>query len=59
MKIGIIGVGHLGSAILQGLITSQYVNAQDILVSGGKSGRAKQIAAQFDCHFCINNRELV
>lgn len=59
MKIGIIGVGHLGSAILQGLITSQYVDAQDILVSGGKSGRAKQIAAQFDCHFCINNRELV
>lgn len=58
-QIGIIGVGHLGSAILQGLILSQYVTPQDVFISGGKSGKTQQIAKDLGCRFCLTNRDVV
>lgn len=55
-RIGIIGVGHLGSAVLQGLITSQYVPVQNILISGGKTDKAQCLAKQLGCQFCSSNQ---
>lgn len=58
-KIGIIGVGHLGSALISGLLKSQYIESQNLFISGGTSNKAQCLAQQLNCHFCANNRELV
>ncbi|MGG5319042.1 pyrroline-5-carboxylate reductase [Enterococcus sp. AZ072] len=42
MKIGFFGAGHMGSAMIQGLIASGKIPAQDILVKGGRSQTAKK-----------------
>ncbi|RKS84792.1 pyrroline-5-carboxylate reductase [Orbus hercynius] len=56
--VGIIGVGHLGSAVLKGLLTSGYLKAEHISISGGTSGKAQTLAKQLNCHFCASNSEL-
>lgn len=54
-----MGVGHLGSALLQGLLKSQYIQPQSLFISGGKSTKAQKLATKHQCHFCDNNRQLV
>lgn len=58
-KIGIIGVGHLGSALINGLLKSRYIDAGNLFVSGGSSDKAKKMALQLGCHFCETNTEVV
>ncbi|WP_392558433.1 pyrroline-5-carboxylate reductase [Orbus mooreae] len=58
-NIGIIGVGHLGSALLQGLLKSKQTQPANIFISGGSSGKAQKLAAQLHCNFCTNNKELI
>lgn len=58
-KIGMIGVGHLGSAVLKGLLKSHYITPDHLLISGGSSGKAKTLAEQLGCQFHTDNRELV
>ncbi|MGY3779429.1 pyrroline-5-carboxylate reductase [Isobaculum melis] len=43
-KIGVIGAGKMGGAIIKGLIDSTVYSAQQITVSGGKSERTAQLA---------------
>jgi len=57
-QIGIMGVGHLGSALINGLLKSQYLDPQNLLISGGSSDKAQKLARQLNCHFCANNTEL-
>lgn len=42
MKIGFFGAGHMGSAMIQGLIASGQVQPTDILVKGGRSHTAAE-----------------
>lgn len=58
-NLGIIGVGHLGSALLQGLLKSQYLQPQNIFISGGSSDKTQQLAAALNCHFCPTNKDVV
>ncbi|WP_392561027.1 pyrroline-5-carboxylate reductase [Orbus sturtevantii] len=57
-QIGIIGVGHLGSALISGLLKSQYLEPNNLFISGGASNKAQKLAQQLDCHFCADNSEL-
>lgn len=57
-QLGIIGVGHLGSSLLKGLIHSGKIAAKDIIISGGKSGKTQQLSQQLGCQFCHTNSEL-
>ena len=36
-KIGMIGVGNMGGAILRGMIASGYVAAEDVMAQRGKA----------------------
>ncbi|WP_392564812.1 pyrroline-5-carboxylate reductase [Orbus wheelerorum] len=57
-QVGIIGVGHLGSALISGLLKSQYLDPKNLFISGGSSDRAQKLALQLNCHFCADNSEL-
>lgn len=37
MKIGFIGAGHMGGAMIEGLIKSNYIPAESVIVKGGRS----------------------
>lgn len=58
-NIGIIGVGHMGSALLTGWLRAGFSQAQTLFISGGKSAKAKDLAQQTGCHFCKDNADLV
>ncbi len=48
MKIGIIGAGHMGSAMIKGWINSKQVEAKNISVKGGKSLTASHLQKELD-----------
>jgi pyrroline-5-carboxylate reductase len=46
MKIGIIGAGHMGSALVKGLYNSDNLNMQDIYLKSGNSDKAKNLSSE-------------
>lgn len=46
MKIGILGAGHMGGAMIKGWLRSKQVQPENILVKGGKSGTAEALQAE-------------
>ena len=47
-KIGFIGCGNMGSAILGGLIKSGFVNADEIIVSTKTESSSKRLKDEFN-----------
>lgn len=57
MKLGIIGVGHLATALLKGLQSSQFLASDDIILS--PRGSSKSLAADFGFRIATDNASLV
>ncbi|MGR3742503.1 pyrroline-5-carboxylate reductase [Companilactobacillus sp. DQM5] len=53
MKIGFIGAGSIGSAMIKGLIHSG-INPDDILVKGGRSNRTKELQKELNFKIVSN-----
>lgn len=53
MKIGVIGAGQMGGALIEGLLRKQAVEPANLFVKGGKSGTAEALQKQF--HFQLVN----
>lgn len=43
MKIGFIGAGHMGSAMIEGLLKAKIVAPENLFVKGGSSGTAEAL----------------
>lgn len=57
-KIGIIGTGHMGKALLKGLIRSRYAMPRQFILSGGKSGKTQELANKLKCIYASSNTEV-
>jgi pyrroline-5-carboxylate reductase len=44
MKIGLVGAGHMGSAIIKGLHNANHLNMSDVFIKSGSSNKAKVLA---------------
>lgn len=55
MKIGIIGVGKMASAIIQGLKTTDH----EIIISGSSLARSKEIAEQLEVAYAQSHQDLI
>lgn len=58
-KIGVIGAGKMGGAIIRGLIDSKVYPAQEITVSGGKSERTANLAKELGFQLVHSSAEVV
>lgn len=54
-KIGIIGTGHMGAALLKGLLRSGFATPSITWLSGGTSGNTQRLATQLQCQFVASN----
>jgi pyrroline-5-carboxylate reductase len=45
MKLGIIGAGHMGSALVKGFYNSNNINMQAIYIKSGNSDKAKNLSS--------------
>lgn len=59
MKIGFIGAGKMGGAILKGLIESHFASRQDIIASERDEASAANIAKLYGIKTFFDNNELV
>lgn len=57
-KIGIIGSGNMGSAILSGIIKSNLYKKNEILISDKNENSLKKIKEQFDIDTTTDNLEI-
>lgn len=48
MKIGFIGAGHMGGAMIEGLIKSEYVPSKSVIVKGGRSNTTSKLQERLD-----------
>lgn len=48
MNIGFIGAGHMGSAMIEGLLNAKIVVPENLFVKGGSSGTAEALQKKFD-----------
>ncbi|MHC5227643.1 pyrroline-5-carboxylate reductase [Enterococcus sp. LJL99] len=46
MKIGFIGAGQIGSALIEGLLKAEVLLPEELIVKGGSSGTAEKLQAQ-------------
>lgn len=56
MKIGIIGAGHMGSAIIKGIYKGNHIDMKDIFIKSGRSHKAKELAESVDANL-VNEYE--
>ncbi|WP_086312912.1 pyrroline-5-carboxylate reductase [Enterococcus sp. 7F3_DIV0205] len=47
MNIGFIGAGHMGSAMIEGLLKAEVVTTENLFVKGGSSGTAELLQEKF------------
>ena len=57
-KIGFIGCGNMGSAMVGGLIKSGFQSAENIIVSTHTETSAKKVKEQFDVEVTLDNKEV-
>ncbi|MDG0841979.1 pyrroline-5-carboxylate reductase [Staphylococcus equorum] len=50
MKIGIIGAGSMGSAMIKGFYKSNHLNMNEIYIKSGKSNKAKMLAERVNAN---------
>lgn len=53
--LGIIGAGHMGGALLTGLLKASYVEPSQVMISGGQSRKAALLAEKLNCTFTPDN----
>lgn len=59
MKIGIIGCGNMGQAILKGLINRRYASRRDIFCSDQNKVKLRSVCRRFGTKSSSSNNELV
>lgn len=57
-KIGFIGCGNMGKAMLSGIIASGEINKQNILVSTKSNKSKENIEKEFNINVTLNNEEV-
>lgn len=58
-KIGIIGVGNMGQAILRGLLDSQKVSADSLFFTNRSSGKIEKVKKNYAVQSFRTNEELI
>lgn len=58
MRIGFIGCGNMGSAMVGGMIKSKIVNKEQIIVSSKTEETLKKIKDKFSISTTLNNKEV-
>ncbi|PRR81414.1 pyrroline-5-carboxylate reductase [Clostridium vincentii] len=58
-KIGFIGCGNMGSAMVGGLIKSGFVNKKDIIISTKTETSAKRLKEELEVNSTLDNKEVV
>lgn len=59
MKIGFVGAGNMGGAIIRGILNRQLFSPQDILVSSLPSPQLDQLVADTGVILCPDNSNLI
>lgn len=58
MKIGFIGIGNMGSALLKGIINSGFVKADDVIVYDSSTEKTNSIKEKFSVEIAQDNIDL-
>ena len=58
-KVGFIGCGNMGSAMVGGLIKSGFVNKEDLIISTKTESSAKRLKEELEVNITLDNREVV
>jgi len=58
MKIGFIGCGKMGQALLEGALSAKMVTAADVLICNTSPESTAKVAKKFDAHTAQNNSEV-
>src|SRR5437879_11316271 len=58
-KVGFVGAGNMGEALIRGLVESNLVPADKILVADVRADRAHQLADQYGLRAVASNASLV
>lgn len=58
-KVGFIGCGNMGSAMVGGLIKSGFVNKEDIIISTKTESSAKRLEEELEVNITLDNKEVV
>ena len=58
MKIGIIGAGNMGWAMVNGLDKAKHVNLKDLYIKSGKSDKAKVLAQSVNANLVDDYQDL-
>ena len=59
MKIGFIGTGNMANAIIRGIITKGFIEAEQLYLTDLDQEKAKKIAESIGSHFSKTNQELI
>lgn len=59
MKIGILGFGHLGKALVKGLLNDGFVCKEDIYVTANSKITKERARNEYGVHVCCSNTELI
>ncbi|MGX7112143.1 pyrroline-5-carboxylate reductase [Gemella cuniculi] len=54
MKLGFIGAGNMGEAILKGIVSGGRVNSTSIFVRNSSDKSTENIARKYGINFCVN-----
>ena len=58
-KVGFVGAGNMGEALIKGLVESNLVPADAIVIADSRAARAQQIAQQYGVRAAADNTALV
>lgn len=58
-KVGFVGAGNMGEALIKGLVESSLVPAEAIVIADSRAARAQQIAEQYGVRAAGDNTALV